>query len=101
MPAGTFDYTPYTGADFATAEDGEQGFVPGKLGGTIPYLKTSHVNIGVPEVTGHSDALGHNAHEHNDNIYIDSLFGGAENAFIGITSVSGDYASAITLDITF
>ena len=95
---GTFDYRPYTGADFATVEDGNR-FVDNKLGGTIPYIKTSHVNIGVPEVTGHSDADGHNAHEHNDNIYIDSLFGGAENAFIGITSTSGDYASAVTLDI--
>ena len=95
---GTFDYDPYTGADFATVEDGNR-FVGTKLGGTIPYVKTSHVNIGVPEVTGHSDANGHNAHEHNDNIYIDSLFGGAENAFIGITSTSGDYASAVTVDI--
>ena len=96
---GTFDYDPYTGSgDFALMETGDR-FVNGKLGGTIPYVKTSHVNIGVPEVTGHSDALGHNAHEHNDNIYIDSLFGGAENAFIGITSTSGDYASAITIDI--
>lgn len=95
---GTFDYDPYTGADFALQEDGSR-FVGTKLGGTIPYIKTSHVNIGVPEVTGHSDALGHNAHEHNDNIYIDSVFGGAENAFIGITSTTGDYASAITLDI--
>ncbi len=95
---GTFDYDPYTGADFATVEDGNR-FVGNKLGGTIPYIKTSHVNIGVPEVTGHSDADGQNAHEHNDNIYIDSLFGGAENAFIGITSTSGDYASAVTLDI--
>ena len=95
---GTFDYDPYTGADFALMEDGNR-FVGNKLGGTIPYIKTSHVNIGVPEVTGHSDADGHNAHEHNDNIYIDSLFGGAENAFIGITSTSGDYASAVTLDI--
>ncbi|MBR6048904.1 MAG: T9SS type A sorting domain-containing protein [Bacteroidales bacterium] len=95
---GTFDYDPYTGADFATVEDGNRT-VGTKLAGTIPYVKTSHVNIGVPEVEGHSDALGHNAHEHNDHIYIDSLFGGAENAFIGISSTSGDYASAITLDI--
>ena len=95
---GTFDYDPYTGADFAIVEDGNR-FVGDKLGGTVPYIKTAHVNIGVPEVTGHSDALGHNAHEHNDNIYIDSLFGGAENSFLGITTTSGDFASAVTLDI--
>ena len=96
---GTFDYDPYTGSgDFALMETGN-GFVGDKLGGTIPYIKTAHVSIGVPEVTGHSDALGHNAHDHNDNIYIDSLFGGAENSFLGITTTSGDFASAVTLDI--
>lgn len=95
---GTFDYNPYTGADFATAEDGNR-FVGTKLGGTIPYVKTAHVSIGVAEVTGHTDALGHPAHEHNDHIYIDSLFGGAENAFIGISSAIDDYSTAVTLDI--
>ena len=98
VPAGTFDYNPYVGADFATVEDGNR-FVGTKLGGTVPYVKTSHINFGVPEVSGHTDAMGHNAHEHNDYIFVDSLFGGAENAFIGITSTTSDYASAVTVDI--
>lgn len=67
--------------------------------GLVPYIKTSHISVGVPEVDGHNDDYGHNAHEHNDYILIDSLFGGAENAFIGVTSTSGDYASAITVDV--
>ncbi len=95
---GTFDYAPYKGyRDFALLENGDS-FVDDKLGGTIPYVKTSHISIGVPEETGHTDALRHNAHEHNDNIFIDSVFGGAENAFIGITSTA-DKATAITVDI--
>lgn len=95
---GTFDYNPYVGDDFALVENGNR-FVGTKLGGTVPYVKTSHINFGVPEVTGHTDALGHNAHEHNDYIFVDSLFGGAENSFIGITSTTSDYASAVTVDI--
>lgn len=98
VPAGTFDYNPYVGADFALMEDGNR-FVGDKLGGTVPYVKTAHINFGVPEVSGHTDALGHNAHEHNDYIFVDSLFGGAENSFIGITSTTSDYASAVTVDI--
>jgi len=67
--------------------------------GTVPYIKTSHINIGVPEVEGHNGVDNHNAHVHNDNILIDSVFGGAENAFIGVTTETGNYASAITIDI--
>ena len=95
---GTFDYNPYVGADFALVEDGNRT-VGNKLGGTVPYIKTAHINFGVPEVSGHSDALGHNAHEHNDYIFVDSLFGGGENSFIGISSTTSDYASAVTIDI--
>lgn len=93
---GTFDYDPYTGENFAIMEDGNRT-VDGKLAGTVPYIKTAHITIGVPEVNGHYDSIGHNAHEHNDNILIDSLFGGAENAFIGMTT--SDLASAVTLDV--
>lgn len=96
---GTFDYTPHTGEDFALAEDGDRGHVAGKLNGTIPYIKTSRVSIGVPEVEGHNDIYGQNAHKFNDHILIDSVFGGAENAFIGITSLSHDHATAIELAI--
>lgn len=96
---GTFDYNPYTGEDFALAEDGDQGQVAGKLNGTIPYIKTSRVSIGVPEVEGHNDAYGNNAHKYNDHILIDSVFGGAENAFIGISTTTHDHATAIELAI--
>ena len=76
--------------------------------GTIPYVKTSHITIGVPEVVGHlitdNTGLGAStpdyvAHNFNEYILIDSLFGGAENSFIGVTSDVGNYASGITLDI--
>ena len=96
---GTFNYAPYKGyRDFAIYENGNNS-VDGYLSGTIPYIRTAHVMVGMPEVDGHNDDYGHNAHEHNDYILIDSLFGGAENAFIGVTSSGGDFMSAISVDI--
>ncbi len=47
-------------------EDGDNG------NGTIPYIKKANISVGV------------NGHSGNDYILIDTLFGGAENAFIGI-----------------
>lgn len=55
--------------------------------GTVPYIKTAHITVGV------------DGHAGNDYILIDSLFGGAENAFIGVTAHEGDPANAVTLDI--
>ena len=55
--------------------------------GTVPYIKTAHITVGV------------DGHAGNDYILIDSLFGGAENAFIGATSHELLPANAVTLDI--
>ena len=95
------DITQAYSATVDVTEDGNGSACMGSTSymGTIPYIKTSHISVGVPEVDGHNDDYGHNAHEHNDHILIDSLFGGAENAFIGVTTTSGDYASAITVDV--
>ena len=93
---GTFDYTP---ANPIENENGNN-YPAGKLGGTMPYLKKARVSIGIPEVSGHNDFSGHNAHEHNDHILIDSLFGGAENAFVGVTSPDlGDMQTAVDLTV--
>lgn len=78
------------------AEEGEDG------DGTIPYVKTAHITVGVPEVKLLEDACAtpHEPHVHNDHIVIDSLFGGAENAFIGVTANSGeDYVNGVTIDV--
>lgn len=55
--------------------------------GTVPYIKTAHITVGV------------DGHAGNDYILIDSLFGGAENAFIGVTSHELLPANAVTMDI--
>ena len=90
-----FDYSPWTGADFAHNENG-QGFVTGKLGGTIPYIKTSEIYIGIPDnTTGYNAAV---AKTHDDLIQLDTLFGGAENAFIGIDG-DGTFEKAISIDM--
>ena len=65
-------------------EDGNGG------NGTIPYIKTAHITIGAP---------GDGQESHNDYITIDSLFGGAENAFIGVQSTEETPANAVSLDI--
>ena len=56
--------------------------------GTVPYIRTAHITVGVE------------GHAGNDYIVIDSLFGGAENAFIGVTSNEvSNPANAVSMDI--
>lgn len=99
-----FDYSPYdglTGFNFALAEKG-QGTIGDKPSGTIPYIKSAHITVGIPEKEGTPllDEGGHSTHHHNDYILIDSLFGGAENAFIGVTSTDDDHPeNGVTIDI--
>ncbi len=63
-------------------EDGSHG------NGTVPYIKTAHITVGV---------AGHGG---NDYILIDSLYGGAENAFIGVTSNEvNNPGNAVSMDI--
>ena len=79
-----FDYHPYDGTggyDFNLAEKGQAG------NGTIPYIKSSHIYVGVEDHAG------------NDYILIDSLFGGSENAFIGVTSNELTPANGVSIDI--
>lgn len=99
LVASGFDYEPYQGyRDFNLAENGEGG------NGTLPYIKTSHITVGK-----NVDAIeGANAGEtatlraaqttRNDYILIDTLFGGGENSFIGITDQHTP-GTAITIDI--
>lgn len=67
--------------------------------GTIPYVKKTSVTIGEPEVNEHYDAKGHDAHEHNDFIFIDSVFGGAENAFVGVLGTNAPFPQSVDVDI--
>ena len=102
----TFKYTPYyigkslddRPDQVDQSEDGN-GWYEGD-DGTIPYIKTAHITVGVPETEGHNDVGGHSAHHHNDYILIDSLFGGAENAFLGVDA-NEDFntSNAISVDI--
>ena len=56
--------------------------------GTVPYIRTAHITVGVE------------GHAGNDYIVIDSLFGGAENAFIGVTSNEvNNPTNAVSMDI--
>lgn len=87
--ASGFGYTPFSGTDFQHGEKGQGGT------GTVPYIKTAHVTIGVPEGTAGSAAL---AAKHNDLLHLDTVFGGAENAFIGIDG-TGTASTAITVDV--
>ena len=86
--ASGFHYRPVThDPDHVDiSEDGNGG------NGTIPYIKTSHIIIGAPNENHVNDI-------HNDYIVIDSLYGGAENAFIGVTSSEETPNNAITIDI--
>lgn len=72
-----FSYTPKVGTPESVdqSEDGMGG------DGTIPYIKSAYVTVGVSE---EDDPI--NYRTYNDFIKIDSLFGGAENSFIGVTS---------------
>ena len=99
-----FEYTPfYIGRPDLVdqAETGDDG------DGTIPYIKTAHITVGVPEGKDNSgnatffvDAEGDSTHWHNDYIVIDTLFGGARNAFIGVTANEGENPeNGVTIDI--
>ena len=97
-----FTYTPfYIGhpEQVDQQETGDDG------DGTIPYIKTAHITVGVPEgtatVTGslgqdstvltpYVTASGDSTYKYNDYILIDTLFGGARNAFIGVTANEGE-----------
>lgn len=79
-----FKYDPVIGdpGHVDQHEDGSHG------NGTVPYIRTAHITVGVE------------GHPGNDYILIDSLYGGAENAFIGVTSNEvSNPANAITMDI--
>ena len=94
-----FTYTPfYIGRPDLVdqAETGDDG------DGTIPYIKTAHITVGVPEgstpfICEHDND---STHWHNDHILIDTLFGGARNAFIGVTANEGETPeNGVTIDI--
>ena len=103
IPVATgFDYHPYDGTggyDFNFAEKGQSG------SGSIPYIKSSHIIVGVnvDALEGADEeetaALRAAQTARNNHIFIDSLFGGSENAFIGITSNELTPANGITIDI--
>lgn len=93
-----FNYTPfYIGRPDLVdqAETGDDG------DGTIPYIKTAHITVGVPEgseafLTSSLDST----HKYNDYIIIDTLFGGSRNAFIGVDAKSDENPeSAVSIDI--
>ncbi len=99
-----FTYTPYYigHPDLVDqAETGDDG------DGTIPYIKTAHITVGVPEGRDNEDnptyficGDGDSTHWHNDYILIDTLFGGARNAFIGVTANEGETPeNGVTIDI--
>ena len=102
----TFKYTPYyigremdDRPDQVDQQEDGNGWYEGD-DGTIPYIKTAHITVGVPETDGHNDVGGHSSHIHNDYILIDSLFGGAENAFIGVdANETMNTSNAISVDI--
>lgn len=98
-----FSYNPVydTPENVDQAEDGNGG------NGTIPYIKTAHITVGIPEGTtafvregGTAGTPSDSTHHYNDHIVIDSLFGGAENAFIGVTSNDANHPErGITVDV--
>ncbi len=63
--------------DVDNNEDGEHG------NGTVPYIKKANITVGVANDPD------------NDYILIDTMFGGAENAFIGIDAATPEMASSI------
>ena len=65
--------------------------------GTVPYIKTAHIYVGIDAES--SGLTFEQAKAKNDNILIDSLFGGAENSFIGIDADGERLATAVTIDI--
>ena len=92
--ADGFDYTPYDGDDFNHGENGQGG------NGTVPYIKTAHIDIGVTVGSGEGEASTDAiARAHNDLIQLDTVFGGAENAFIGVDGSLGVTNQAVTLNV--
>lgn len=90
LVATGFDYNPYLGyRDFNLAEDGNSG------NGVLPYVKTSHITVGI-DADNAADAAA--ARAKNNQIHIDTLFGGGENSFIGVTDRQSE-STAITMDI--
>ena len=91
-----FTYSPYYVGrpDIVDqAETGDDG------DGTIPYIKSAHITVGVPEGKDNNDnptpflaADGSKTWEHNDYILIDTIFGGARNAFIGVDANENENA---------
>ena len=98
-----FSYNPVydTPENVDQAEDGNGG------NGTVPYIKTAHITVGIPEGSrafvregGRAGTPSDSTHHYNDHIVIDSLFGGAENAFIGVTSNDANHPErGITVDV--
>ena len=96
-----FRYNPEIG-DATSVDLSEQG-----LGGngTIPYLKTAHITVGVPEgntpfIRKNGSGADDSTHRYNDYVLIDTLFGGARNAFIGVSSNEEDHPeNGVTIDI--
>ncbi len=108
-----FTYTPFfigRPDEVDQQETGDDG------DGTIPYIKTAHISVGVPEgtttirnKTNTADSVvntffvaanGDSTHWHNDYVTIDTLFGGARNAFIGVTANEGQNPeNGVTIDI--
>lgn len=90
-----FDFTPKSvaGCDWHIdlCEDGLGG------DGTVPYIYAANITVGITasDLEDPSD----NTAAHNDYVHIDSLFGGAENSFIGITASEGSALNAATIDI--
>ncbi|MCR5445032.1 MAG: T9SS type A sorting domain-containing protein [Bacteroidales bacterium] len=81
-----FNYTPYDGTDWMHGEKGQTG------NGTIPYIRRSHVEIGVAIGSDPGQAPDDaTARLHNDLIQIDTVFGGAENAFIGVDATGSSH----------
>lgn len=95
MIVDNFDYVPYVGNDFEHKENGEH-FVSGKKTGTIPYIKSANIYIGIPDNTQGYDAAV--AKLHDDLIQLDTVFGGAENAFIGVDG-DGTFPTAININM--
>ena len=94
--ATQFYYNPTysTPTDVDEFETGDNG------NGTIPYIKKAHITVGVDSTSlGSAGSRDAAARDHNDYIVIDSLFGGAENAFIGVTSTSETPENGVTIDI--
>lgn len=82
-----FSFTPKSGIDIDHLEDGMGG------DGSVPYVYKSDIDVGVHGTNDEELA------KHNDYIWIDSVFGGAENSFIGVDATSGDYLNGTTVQI--